>query len=394
MADSITMISSPMAILATLTGISATFFVLAYKTKWRFFDYMPPLIFIYAIPMGLSSTGVLTSQSPVYDWMGRYMLPFFLTLMLLKVDVASAVKVMGRGLLVMLCGTAGVILGAPLAYWLVKGHLEPEAWKAFAVLAGSWIGGTGNMAAVSQGIEASGTDVGLAVLGDNVVMVVWLPILLASKNLSRWFHRFTRVNTDRLHMLEQIETPDQDKTAQATSTRDWLLLFFLGFAVTWGAEYVAQCLKEYPPVLTHSTWKILLVSTLGLALSMTPARKIAGSHEFAMALVFLFVARMGATADLSGLKAQAGWFVAGAFVWIFLHGIFCVFGAWLFRVDVHSTAIASAANIGGAASAPIVAAQHNPKLVPVSILMALMGYAIGNYGAFAAASLCAWVAGM
>ncbi len=162
--------------------------------------------------------------------------------------------------------------------------------------------------------------------------------------------------------------------------------------MTWGAEYVAQCLKEYPPVLTHSTWKILLVSTMGLGLSMTPARKIAGSHEFAMALVFLFVARMGATADLSGLKAQAGWFVAGALIWISLHGVFCVFGAWLFRVDVHSTAIASAANIGGAASAPIVAAQHNPKLVPVSILMALMGYAIGNYGAFAAAWLCEWVA--
>ncbi len=394
MADSTTMISSPMAILATLTGISAVFFVLAHKTKWRFFKYMPPLIFIYAIPMGLSTSGVLTSESPVYDWMGRYMLPFFLTLMLLKVDVASAVKVMGRGILVMLCGTAGVILGAPLAYWLVKGHLEPEAWKAFAVLAGSWIGGTGNMAAVSQGIEASGTDVGLAVLGDNVVIVVWLPILLASKNLSRWFHKFTRVDTVRLQMLEEIETPDHEKTTQTTSTRDWLVLFFLGFAVTWGAEYVAQCLKEYPPVLTHSTWKILLVSTMGLGLSMTPARKIGGSHEFAMALVFLFVARMGATADLSGLKAQAGWFVAGALIWISLHGVFCVFGAWLFRVDVHSTAIACAANIGGAASAPIVAAQHNPKLVPVSILMALMGYAIGNYGAFAAAWLCAWVARM
>ncbi len=382
-----------MSILMTLTGICAFFFVLAHKTGWTFFKYVPPLIFIYAVPMVLSSTGVLTSQSPVYDWMGARMLPFFLTLMLLKVDVASAVKVMGRGILVMLCGTTGVILGAPLAYWLVKGHLEPEAWKAFAVLAGSWIGGTGNMAAVSQGIEASGTDVGLAVLGDNVVYVVWLPILLASKNLAGRFHKFTRVDTERLCMLEQIETADPEQTARTATTRDWLLLFFLGFSVTWGAEYVTQFLVEYPPVLTHSTWKILLVSTLGLALSMTPARKIPGSHEFAMALVYLFVARMGAMADLSGLKAQAGWFVAGALIWIFLHGLFCVLGAWLFRVDIHSTAIASAANIGGAASAPIVAAQHNPKLVPVSILMALMGYAVGNYGAFAAASLCAWVGG-
>lgn len=386
----IPLIQSPMAILATLAGVSAVFFLLAYKTQWRFFQYMPPLIFIYAVPMLLSSQGVLTATSPVYDTMGQSMLPFFLTLMLIKVDVVTAVRVMGKGILVMLCGTVGVVLGAPLAYWLVKGHLEPETWKAFGALAGSWIGGTGNMAAVSQGIEASPEHVGLAVLGDNVVIVIWLPILLASKGVASGFHRFTRVNTERLHMLEQIELQDRTIT-DVTPTRDWLVLFSLGFGVTWASQAVAGWLPELPPVLTASTWKILAVSTFGLALSMTPARHIQGSHEFAMALVYLFVARMGAMADLSQLGGQAHWFVLGSLIWIALHGLFCVLGAWLFRVDIHSTAIASAANIGGAASSPIVAAHHNPKLVPVSILMALIGYAVGNYGAFAAAWLCAWV---
>ena len=125
---------------------------------------------------------------------------------------------------------------------------------------------------------------------------------------------------------------------------------------------------------------------------MTPARKIAGSQELGIALVYLFVARMGAGADLSGLKEQALWFLVGAFAWIAMHGVLCIGAAWLFRIDVHSAAIASAANIGGAASAPVVAAHHNPKLVPVSILMALIGYAIGNYGAFAAAWLCQLIA--
>ena len=108
-----------------------------------------------------------------------------------------------------------------------------------------------------------------------------------------------------------------------------------------------------------------------------------------MAIIYVYVARIGATMDLSDASFETmGAFVSMAYVWIFIHGLFILFGAWVFRVDVHTLAIASAANIGGAASAPVVAAHHNPRLVPVSILMALIGYAIGNYGAFAAAWLC------
>ena len=143
-----------------------------------------------------------------------------------------------------------------------------------------------------------------------------------------------------------------------------------------------------PPVLTAGSWKILLVTTFGIILSTTKARNIPGSHQLAMALIYLFVANMGARANISNLADQVPWFIFGAYIWIFIHGAFCILGARLFRVDIHSTAIASAANIGGAASAPVVAAYHNEKLVPVSILMALIGYAVGNYGAFAAAWLC------
>ena len=291
----------------------------------------------------------------------------------------------------MLCGTAGVVLGAPLAYALVKSKLDPTAWKAFATLAGSWIGGTGNMAAISQGIDASGTEFGLAVLGDNAVYLIWLPILLSSKSLSAWFTRFARVDPKRIEMLEE-SSADLDRDDEKPAMRHLLYLLLLGLGVTLLAETLSHTLPEVQPVLTASSWKILLVTTFGLLLSATPARKIPGSHELAMAMVYLFVANMGARASLAGLKAQALWFVLGAYLWIALHGLFCVLAARLFHVDIHSTAIASAANIGGAASAPVVAAHHNPKLVPVSILMALIGYAIGTYGAFAAAWLCQLVA--
>lgn len=385
-------ISSPIGVLTVLCGVGALFFFLEEKTKWKLFNYFPPLVFIYAIPAVMSNTGILTRTSPVYGWLSSTMLPMFLIIMLLKVNVASTIRIMGRGIIVLLFGTAGVVLGAPVAFLLVKSKLPDDIWKAFGTLAGSWIGGTGNMAAVSDGIGTSGQGFGLAVLGDNLVYIVWLPILLGSKNFAEFFNRFTKVDAKRIRMLESAHTELRQKQ-EAVGMRHFLYLLFLGFVCTCAAEFISSKLPEFQPVLTVSSWKILLITTMGILLSLTPAKHIPASHELAMALVYIFVANMGARADVSGLTASAGWFILGCYIWIAIHGAFCLLGAYLLRVDIHLTAIASAANIGGAASAPVVAAHHNEKLVPASILMALTGYAIGNYGALLAAWLCYLLSG-
>jgi len=339
------------------------------------------------VPLVFSNVGLMTNDSPVYSWMSGTILPMFLIIMLLDVDILPTIRVMGKGIFVMLLGTAGVIIGAPIGYVIVKGGLGPEAWKGFGALAGSWIGGTGNMSAIAEAIGTSPADFGLAAIADNFVYIIWLPIMLSSKNLAKWFHKFTKVSQKRIDMLHQAAGElNSDKGRMAM--RHILYLFFLGLICAWIATKLSTYLPEYPPVLTAGTWKILMITTMGLILSTTPARKIPGSHPLAMALVYLFVANMGARANVQDLAGQAPWFLLGAYIWIFIHGAFCLMGARIFKVDVHSTAIASAANIGGAASAPIVAAYHNEKLVPVSILMAMLGYAIGNYGALAAAWLC------
>lgn len=381
------LITDSAGILFILSANAAFWFFLEKKTGWPLFNYIPPLIFIYVLPAVFSNTGLITGASPVYDWMGANLLPMFLTLLLLDVDLKATIRVMGRGVFVMLIGTAGVVIGAPIGYLVVKGWLDPEAWKGFGALAGSWIGGTGNMAAVAEGLGTSGTHFGLAVIADNAVYLIWLPIMLQSKNLADKFHKFTGVSQKRLS--------DMKSAADALITekgkvemRHLLYLAAIGFAVTYAAGQIAALLPEIPPILSTGTYKILIVTTLGLALSFTPARKIPGSHELAMALVYLFVARMGAKAVVSGVAGQAVPFVIGAYIWIFIHGFFILMAARLLKIDVHTAAISSAANIGGAASAPVVAAYHDERLVPVSVLMALVGYAVGNYAAFFAAYLC------
>lgn len=354
-------------------------------------------MFIYALPVILSNTGVIPSQSGAYDGLRKYGLPFFLTILLLDIDVKGALRVMGRGVFVMLMGTLGVVVGAPIAYLTVKGFLTPDAWKGYGALAGSWIGGTGNMAAVSEALGTSGDLFGLAVIADTVVYLVWLPIMLMSRNWAGAFGRFAHVSDDRVKKME-VAADEVSTKDNRVAMRHLIYLGFLGLLVAWvgvsGGGAIAGWLTrslspellEKFPVVSSTSITVILVTTLAILLSFTPAHRIPGSQPLAMAVLYVFVAVMGARASVSGL-GQAVPFVAGAFVWVFIHGGFCLLGARLFRVDVHTAAIASAANIGGAASAPVVASYHNEKLVPVSILMALIGYGVGNYAALLASQL-------
>jgi uncharacterized membrane protein len=391
------LIQDPAGVFTVLAGIAALFFYLEHSRGWRLFSFLPPLVFIYAIPVVLSNTGVIPSESGAYDGFRRYGLPFLLTVLLLNIDVKGALRVMGRGVFVMLTGTLGVVVGAPVAYLVVHRMLTEDAWKGYGALAGSWIGGTGNMAAVAESLGTSGDLFGLAVIADTVVYLVWLPIMLVSRHWAKPFARFCRVSASRVREME-VAADAVETSTEAPAMRHLVYLGFLGMLVAWigvaGGGAVADVLTraispqvlETFPVVSAISITVILVTTAAILLSFTPAHRIPGSQPLAMAVLYVFVAVMGARASVSGL-GQAVPFVAGAFLWIFIHGAFCLIGARIFRVDIHTAAIASAANIGGAASAPVVASYHNEKLVPVSILMALIGYGIGNYAALLAAQL-------
>ena len=394
-----TLIESPAGVLAVLCLVAGGFFLLAERTKLKFFDYVPPLLFIYATPVFLNNLDVIPSSSPIYSGLSSYALPAFIVLMLIKVNVPAVVRIMGKGVLVMLMGTAGVVVGAVVAYLVVHRWLPDDAWKGYGSLAGSWIGGTANLLATSEILGTPEEQVGLAVIADNIIYVVWLPILLMSKNFADQFNRWARVPEDRLRNMEAAAEIHIEEDHAPTMTQ-YLYLFAIVATVTWighaaapgisGA--IANAVPPLEPVFGETTVRILLITTIALVLSTTPVSTLPNSTAIGTALVYVFVAGMGARASVDGL-ADAPAFVAGAFIWIAIHGAFCLLGAKLFRVDVHSVAIASAANIGAAASAPIVAAHHRPSLVPVSILMALLGYALGNYLAPLAGTLAKLAAG-
>ncbi len=395
------LITSPIGVLAVLCVVAAFFFLLAQVTDAKLFKYLPPLLFIYATPVVLSNLSiggytVIPSSSIIYSGLSQFALPVFIVLMLIKVNVPAVIKVMGKGVLVMLMGTAGVMVGGAVAYLVVHGWLPDDAWKGFGALAGSWIGGTANMLATSQMLETPEAQLGLAIVADNVIYIVWLPLLLMSRDFADKFNKWARVPPERLAAMDAAAELHAEED-EAPTMPQYLYLAAVVLGVTaighalapgltvWIAENTALA-----DVFSETTVRILLVTTIALGLSTTPVSKLPNSTAMGTGLVYIFVAGMGARAELAGL-ADAPAFVAGAFIWIAIHGMFMLAGAWLFRVDVHSVAIASAANIGAAASAPIVAAHHRPNLVPASILLALLGYALGNYLAPMTGYLARWV---
>ncbi|MDT8319037.1 MAG: DUF819 family protein [Xanthomonadales bacterium] len=388
------LIESPVGVMVALVAVVSFWFWLEKRSGWKIFNFLPPLIWIYATPVLLSNTGVIPYQNAAYDFLRTYGLPIFICLMLIKVDVVGALRIMGKGVFVMMIGSVGVVLGGFLAYGLGQAITTPDdfflhfplpkdSWKAFGTLSGSWIGGTGNMTAAHAALEGTSEHMTMAAAADQMVYLLWLPLLLGSRAFAERFNQWMRVPPERLALMdaaaEKFQLTDQPPTMTQLL---YLALVALGF--TWISLALSAIL---PPVaiagatvISASTWLILLVTTLSLLASTTPVRRLPAAHPIAMAIIYVYVARIGATMDLSSASLETmGAFILMAYVWIAIHGVFILAGAWLFRVDVHTLAIASAANIGGAASAPVVAAHHRESLVPASILMAMIGYALGNY---------------
>jgi len=388
------LITAPAGVMAVLIAVVSFWFWVEKAANWKLFHYLPPLLFIYATPVLLSNLGLIPHDSAAYVFLSTYCLPVFIVLMLLRVDVLGAFRIMGKGVLVMLLGSLGVVVGGILAYLLGQSITSPgwlpldfplpaDSWKAFGALSGSWIGGTGNMTAAHAALEGEPIHLTMAAAADQLVYLIWLPIMLGSKAFAARFNRWMKVPADRLKMMD-LAAEVEEAEDRAPRMTQLLALALLAIGTTWICMELSEIL---PPVvmggatvITAGTWQILLVTTFALIASATPARRLPAAQPIAMAIIYVYVARIGATMDLSQAEpGTVGAFVAMAYVWIFIHGAFVLFGAWLFRVDVHTLAIASAANIGGAASAPIVAAHHRESLVPASILMAMIGYALGNY---------------
>jgi uncharacterized membrane protein len=390
------LVTEPTALFALLAAaMGLVFWLSTLPALEKIFEYLPPVIWAYFVPMLLTTAGVTPADSAAYDWMSRYLLPFALFLLMITVDVPAIMRLGKIALIMMLAGTVGIVIGGPLTFALFGGWFnDPEVWKGFASLSGSWIGGTANLVAVQQSVGASAETLAPLLVVDVVVGYGWMGVLIFLSAFQGRFDRWVGADTSIVDSLnEQLQQIDTERTPVTIATLAVIVGMAFGAAVL--SRVIGDALPALgdPTIISGSTWAVLIVVTIGLALSFTPLRKLErpGASRIGYFALYLLLTAIGAQADLGKVLEAPLYVVAGVF-WISIHVIILFLVAKWVKAPLFFVATGSMANVGGAASAPIVAGVYLPAMAPVGLLMAVAGYVLGIYAAFGCAYLISLVA--
>ena len=363
------MIDNGLAYLLSIAGVAAFFALLESRTKAKLFEYLPGVVLIYASAMMLAQGGFWAKTEAVsaaYATAKNNLLPAMLFLMLLQVDLRQFAR-LGKPLLI--AYTAAVLsIGASmiLVFWLF-GFNTDEA-GIFAALCGSWMGGTANMLAIGSALGVDESLMGYALVTDAVDYTFWVIILLSLVRLAPAFNRWSGA------ICQSEKLDDLGCACNIGPKRYWLLL-----GISLLIALLSQSLAQYLGGLSTTTWVVLIATLLGLIGAHSPLKRINGSGDIASTMLLLLVALIGSRADFTGFEQVPLYLLAG-FLILLLHGAVMILAAKFFKLDLFSIGIASLANIGGVASAPILAAAYNKALIGVAVLMAIMGYLIGTFG--------------
>jgi uncharacterized membrane protein len=399
------MVTDPAGVLAVLLAVLAAIFWFNETTPGkRLFKILPALLFCYFIPTTLSTLHIIPSESELYAWIKAFLLPASLLLLVLALDVPAVLRLGPKAIIVLLAGTLGVVIGGPISLAIFHSKLPEDVWRGMAALSGSWIGGGANFVAIGQAADATDEMMGQMVVVDVFCASVWMAVLLYLSGHQHRIDKWTRANASAIRDLEERISDYQAQTRRIPSLTDYLLILSLAFVGSYasyalGNGAVAYALKPVDPatdgtlaVWTHKSlkflydmigdgaWKYIIATTIGLVLSFTPARRLdgAGASRIGSVMIYLLVTCIGASASFKGLH-EYGWLIAMGGCWMAVHVVTLLFVAWLVRAPIFFVAVGSQSNIGGAASAPIVASAFHPSLAPVGALLAVVGYVLGTY---------------
>jgi len=384
------LLSDPTQILVFLILVIGVVYWLSSRTRLsKFFRFFTPVLWIYFVPMLATTFGILPSESPVYAWIRQHLLPAALILLLLSANLPTIARLGSKALLTMLAGTLGIVIGGPLVLLLFKNGLPDQAWKAFAALSGSWIGGSHNLVAISESVATPESLLAPIIVVDTVVGYTWMGIVIALSAFQDRYDRWAQVDRSLVEEINlRLKEMDQVKRRPLQFV-DLALMMTLAF----GGGYLTLALGRWLPplgaVITSFAWTVILVTTLGLLLSFTRLSRLeyAGASHLGNFFLFLLLASIGARADLKAVFEVPLFFLAGV-IWIGIHAIFLFMAGKLLKAPMFLIATSSQANIGGPVTAPIVASVYQSSMAPVGLLMAVLGSILGIYAGLLTAQLC------
>lgn len=371
------MITTAFPYLTILIFIASALLYLEHKSKAKFFEYLPAIVILYFTIMSLSSLKLwepTTEITSSYKSFKSNLLPAMIFLMLLQSDIRKVLRLGKKILLTFFLASLSISLGFMIMFTLLHTFFEPQAWKAFGALSGSWMGGTGNMLAIQEALVLPDSKMGYVLLIDSIDYAIWVMILLALVPFAQKFNTWTKADASVLETLtSKLNTENLNKINFPT------LFMFLGLALM--VSLLAQNLAPFLPTssfVSNTTWIVILATLAGILVGMTPLSKEASAQPLANMMLYLIVALIASRANFSELS-QAPLYIFSGFIIILIHASIMVLFAKIFKLDLFSLGLASLANIGGIASAPILAGAYNKALIPIGVLMAMMGYMLGTF---------------
>ncbi len=404
---------------AVALGLLALILGLVFYTErsphpaWQaFYRYVPGLLLCYFLPSLLNSFGIVDGHaSKLYFVSSRYLLPACLVLLTLSVDFAAIAKLGYKAIAMFLTGTVGIVVGGPLAILLV-GAVAPDVvggqgssavWRGMTTVAGSWIGGGANQTAMKEVFQVDDALFSQMVAVDVLCASVWMAILLFMAGRAADLDRRMGADTSAIENLKLRVTRFHAEHGRITTLPDLIFISAIGFGFTGlahaGAGIIAPWIDSHAPGLARLSltspffWIVVIATTAGLVLSFTRARRLegAGASRVGSAMLYILVASIGMRMDVGAVFDSPGLFAVG-FVWIGIHAALLILVARLIKAPIFYLAVGSQANVGGAASAPVVASAFHPTLAPVGVLLAVLGYALGTYAAWVCGVMMAAVA--
>ena len=396
------------------------------KSFWKkFYKYIPALLMAYMLPGALTTLKIIAPEwtqitesgdtvegsSQAYYVASRFLLPAALVLMTLSIDLKAIFNLGSKALIMFLTGTLGVVIGGPIAILLIAmvspetvgGVGADEVWRGLATLAGSWIGGGANQAAMLEIYQYNTENYAGMVIVDIVVANIWMAILLLGIGKQKKIDKWLKADTSAIEELKEKVSSYSAKISRNPTHSDLMIILGIAFTVVgishFGADVISEFLKTNFEAVSDKRsalssfgsqffWMITIATALGIALSFSKFRKYegAGASKIGSVFIWILVASIGMKMDLTKIADNPGLIVVGL-VWMAIHVGLLFLVAKIIRAPYFFLAVGSKANIGGAASAPVVAAAFHPSLATVGVLLAVFGYVVGTYGAMLCAEL-------
>ena len=393
------MITSSFIYVTALLVIAASLKFLETSTRWRLFEYLPAIVSLYFVVMLCSTFGVWEKTEDItnaYKMLRNNLLPAMIFLMLLDADLRQIKQLGGRMLLAFFIAAISIGVAFVLAFSVFQHYLPADAWKTLTALSGSWMGGTGNMVAIQMALDVPDASMGYTLLIDSIDYALWVMFLLALVPHAKRFNRWVKADNTLLEKIgsnidfDKDKDKNKEKEQRPVDASSLLILLASALLVSALAQNAALWLPT-SAYFTATAWTVLLVTLAGVICALTPLGKIAGASQLSMLMLYLIIALIASRANLAELTQAPLYILLGLMILVFHGVIMLIMAKWL-KLDLFTCGVASLANIGGVASAPILAASYSKALIPVGVLMSMIGYIIGTGGGLLVGKVLSFIA--